>query len=357
MAYTTFAPDDIIEGNVVQGVTSTLFSNNVGSLTAFYTASAQTASDAGVYQWELYNTDPAASTTAEVQFSVAYGHSKGSGSVKQTGASDGHTPTKAVYSQFRNLLLDDPTDSTNFVDGETDASERMYFITMNRARFKQGINAGNWFLHLSGSAGTYGTGNNPLRLMDDSSISNGNTVNGHLVYNIVSGSEANGVFTDGSGNVHHWGLFYPELGILAFNGDKLINGSSAGPQATNGLQLGGANSNNSYDEMNGKLYDALNRGKYFAIRAEEDVSSTHYFVRVKNQQYNYSTNHTYQRTGSNGELNGQLLHTSFIQNPQTYITTVGLYNNMNELLATAKLSKPLLKNFERETTIRVKLDH
>ena len=109
--------------------------------------------------------------------------------------------------------------------------------------------------------------------------------------------------------------------------------------------------------MTRKLYDAINRGKYFAIRAEEDVASTHYFVRVKNTQYNYSTNHSYQRTGSNGELNGQLLHNSFIQNPQTFVTTVGLYNDFNELLAVAKLSKPLLKNFERETTIRIKLDH
>jgi len=34
-----------------------------------------------------------------------------------------------------------------------------------------------------------------------------------------------------------------------------------------------------------------------------------------------------------------------------------LYNNANELLAVAKLSKPLPKNFEREATIRVKLDY
>ena len=353
MAYTNFANDDIIEGNVVQGVTSTLFSGNVGSLTAFHTSSAQTASAAGVYQWELYNANPASSTTAEVQFSIAYGMAKGSGSARQTGATVGLSPTKAVYSQFRNLLLDNPTDTTTFQDEESMGASRMYFLTMNRARFKQGINAGNWFMHLSSSAGHYTT--SVLEIMDDSSVSNGNTVNGHLVYNVVSGSETNGVYTDGSGNTHYWGMFYPELGILAFQGNKFVGDS--GPQSGKGLKLGNPESANAYDEMNGKLYDAINRGKYFAIRAEEDVSSTHFFVRAKNQQYNYSTNHTYQRTGSNGELNGQLLHTSFIQNPQTYITSVGLYNNSNELLAVAKLSKPLLKNFERETTLRVKLDH
>jgi len=355
MAYTVFNDDDVIVGNIVQGVTSTAFTGNVGSVTGVHTASAQTASVAGVYQWELYNANPASDTTAEVQFSIAYGHSKGSGSVRRTGASVGYSPTKAVYSQFRNTLLDNPTDSATFTDAEGDGPQRMYFLSMNRARYKQGVNAGNWEMHLSSSAGHYTT--SVVSLIDDSSTSNGNVVNGHLVYNIVSGSETSGVYLDGSSNTHYWGLFYPELGIYAFNGDKLTGAAAAGPQAGYGLALGSTDSANAYDNMNGKLYDAINRGKYFAIRAEEDVSSTHYFVRVKNQQYNYSTNHTYQRTGTNGEINGQLLHNSFIQNPQTFITTVGLYNIDNELLAIAKLSKPLLKNFERETTIRVKLDH
>jgi hypothetical protein len=111
----------------------------------------------------------------------------------------------------------------------------------------------------------------------------------------------------------------------------------------------GSNVNNNVNEA---LFYAINRGGNFEMRAEEDVTSTHYFVRAKNSQFNYSTNPTYQ-TGSNG----QLRHQSFIQNPQTFITTVGLYNDDNELLAVAKLSKPLLKNFERETTLRVKLDY
>jgi len=45
-----------------------------------------------------------------------------------------------------------------------------------------------------------------------------------------------------------------------------------------------------------------------------------------------------------------------IQDPQAYITTVGLYNNRKELLATAKLSQPLLKNYTREALIKIKLD-
>jgi hypothetical protein len=46
-----------------------------------------------------------------------------------------------------------------------------------------------------------------------------------------------------------------------------------------------------------------------------------------------------------------------INNPQTYITTVGLYNDNNDLLGVAKLSKPLLKDFTKEALVRIKLDY
>jgi hypothetical protein len=42
--------------------------------------------------------------------------------------------------------------------------------------------------------------------------------------------------------------------------------------------------------------------------------------------------------------------------PKVYMTTVGMYNDSNELLAVAKLSKPLLKSFSREAIVKVKLD-
>jgi hypothetical protein len=46
-----------------------------------------------------------------------------------------------------------------------------------------------------------------------------------------------------------------------------------------------------------------------------------------------------------------------INSPQSYITTVGLYNDNNDLLAVAKLSRPLLKDFSKESLVRIKLDY
>jgi hypothetical protein len=46
-----------------------------------------------------------------------------------------------------------------------------------------------------------------------------------------------------------------------------------------------------------------------------------------------------------------------INTPQSYITTVGMYNDTNDLLAVAKLSRPLLKDFTKEALVRIKLDY
>ena len=47
----------------------------------------------------------------------------------------------------------------------------------------------------------------------------------------------------------------------------------------------------------------------------------------------------------------------FINNPQVYITRLGLYNGRGEVVAVANLSTPLLKNFSSEATIKVKLTY
>ena len=68
------------------------------------------------------------------------------------------------------------------------------------------------------------------------------------------------------------------------------------------------------------------------------------------QEFNYTTNSSFIET------DGTLSFSSMNDNPRTYITTIGLYNDNNELLAVAKLSRPLLKDFTKELLVRVKLD-
>jgi hypothetical protein len=103
------------------------------------------------------------------------------------------------------------------------------------------------------------------------------------------------------------------------------------------------------NHISGSVGDA--NGNIFELNSQENISSDYVFVRTRNTEFNYSENPSF-ISGSTGEV----IYNYFINNPQTYITTVGMYNDSNELLAVAKLSKPLNKDFTKEALIRVKLD-
>ena len=82
-----------------------------------------------------------------------------------------------------------------------------------------------------------------------------------------------------------------------------------------------------------------------------ELNSSIYFCRANHNDFNYSSNPTY--------LSGSKLRVknSTVDDPVSYITTVGLYSADNELLAVAKLSEPLKKDPSTELTLRVRLDY
>ena len=101
----------------------------------------------------------------------------------------------------------------------------------------------------------------------------------------------------------------------------------------------------------GRFFEKIESANYFAARREEVITSQHYFCRVPNKEFNFSSNPSF-ATSSDGTFT----QSTFFKNPKTFITQVGLYNDDSELLAVAKLSKPLLKSYSREAIIKVKLD-
>ena len=326
--YTAFTTDDVVEGGN-QRITRGLWSGNVGELTTFFTSSFQSATQKQYY-YEIYNGNPTTSTS-EAQFSVAYGHRLGSGSLS-TGP-DYDAPSKAIYGQYQQTLL--PSTQTQFTFGTANSND-IYAITINRARLKDKLDRGNWELCISGSP----TG--VLRLIDDSGDVNQNSSNDAESYNVVSGSLANGVFS----TTQIFGAVYPHRGVIILNPAALDASASLGTVRTNS---DAQNHNKLFLAISGAA--AANSSNGFQARNEEEVKSTFFFTRVKNAEYNFSNNPSYV-TGSDGDL-GQ---STFIGDPKTYITTVGLYNNDNELLAIAKLSKPILKSFSNEVLVKVKLD-
>ena len=325
--------NDVVENQRVK-VSSGIFSGGTGTLTAFYSSSTQGA-QSGSYV-SVYHSDPSGST-AEIQFDIGYANVNGSGSAgNSTKLTTGGRQTAAMYRQIRNVLLPPNTDEFTFT-GAPSSSDDFYFISFNRARMREKIDPGNWELKL-GSTG--------LKLIDDSGASNNPTVNeGGRVFNIVSGSieTGTGVIKTAAASQPggSFGNFYPDLGMIILSATQLDASAS----------FATARSADSFDNNPAKFFQKLSDGAKFQVRREEEISSTSYFCRVNNKKYNFSANPTY-FTGSDGGF----VQSTFYKDPKVYITTVGMYNDDNELLAVAKLSKPILKSYSREAIIKVKLD-
>lgn len=393
--YTQLTPDDIVEANPTV-VTTGLWSGDTGSLeTALYinTADNQQVQTSGEYYIDVYDKSPT-NELAEVQFSITYGHIFGGGAPTLAITDTANLPTKAIYSQYKNLLLD-PSDTKFSFQGVD--SEHIYIINMQRARIREQLDPGNWQLPLSGANGV-------STFIDDSGQTLGAltaTSKAGRVFAIVSGTldSISGSITS-STNSSTWGvggpgygLVYPDLGIIVLNPNAIgpavgffttSSGASTGSVAsasvttpyylstdltsyTVGKTRPVAPVTRSLTETswdNGNILSTYNHAGLFVslnlatsasvnfkARSAETISSTHYFIRLRNKEYNYSNNPTFYNPD-----NGSLIQSDFRNNPRTYITTVGLYNTQNELLAVAKLSKPVRKSFDEEILLRVRLD-
>ncbi len=344
--FTKFDAVNDIVSNQIETVTGGVWSDGAAGLTTYFTSSNQTVTQRRYYV-DTYQAVPTADG-AETQFSLAYGHALGSGSSAQGSLSD--SPSKAVYSQYKQLLLN-PTD-TRFTTAGSGSTDSIYVVNFKRDRLKERLDAGNFELPLANivsrganATGSITVGSNVITLIDDSAVANPTIGDSGKVYNIVSGSIAGGIHNPQA--PVYYGLSYPDHGVLVLDGKMLDQHLNF---TTNTQSSTGVEGNNHFGLFHSISGSGV-AGREFLARNSEKITSTHYFARIKNAEYNFSNNPSYV-TGSVGELS----QTSFVGDPKTYVTTVGLYNDNQELLAVAKLSKPLLKSFQRESLIRIKLD-
>jgi hypothetical protein len=328
MSFTRYNTEDsvISSETVVRG----LWSGDAYTLNTFFTQSGYTE-----YYLDTYNSNPVTVASSSVQFSIQYGHVSGSGSAPINSAVPGYSPSRVVYGQYRNLIYG--TETTNFsFDNGTSTSDSIYVINVSRARYKESLVPGSLNLTLSGSAGL-------IKLTDDSGTTNlSRFIGENKYYNIISGSSG-AYYATGTPSTYY-GLFFPDLNVIVLNANALSGSGGSNFYVTSSRGATAAN-----NPIN--LYTSLVGGNNFQMNSSETISARYFFTRIKNSEYNYTSN------PSIIDANGNLLYTALINNPQAYITTVGMYNDNNELLAVAKLSKPLVKDFTKEALIRVKLDY
>ena len=310
MAFKRFDPEDFLVSS--DSITAPLWTTGNPTLTTFFTSSVQTAGASGNYYLAVYQTASNVST-AQIQFDIAYADELGSGSALYNPIVPSNSYTKTIYGQYRSLILED--ENADFVFGAGNnvlTGSNFWVLSIERANYKQSLFPGSLNLRLTGPGGTINLTDNSL----DNPINQ--FIGATQVYQLISGSNgtagslANSGYVAGSGS---YGLVFPQLGTILLNPAAISQSIQVSPSRS--FNAPGLNTT--------RLFNAISGAASFALNSQETVTSDYVFVRARNSEFNYSENPSF-ISGSTGEV----IYSSFINQPQTYNTTVGLYNDSHD---------------------------
>lgn len=359
LIYHTIPSSSIITGNIQTQIHG-LF-NASESIDCYTTSSTATASNA--YFYDVYGCNQCDQTP---YFTVTYGNNNGSGST-YTEDTPFDTPSKAIYSQYRLSALDMPeTQFTFYNTGSLETPDDVYVINFYRKSIGDKLDIGNFEINLAELSGSGITnnlhtgsnvqvsGSNPkiISLIDNSSYTDFNYCNEdpYASYDVVSGSLEYGIHDSGTGsistnpNITTYGKVYPTLGVIVLSANRLNNDLSF--NTVTGSNINGDNSFKLYTSISG----AASLGQSMKARREKNFGVKHYFIHIPHDEANYTNNPSY-ISGTNSELKYRCMSNE----PLSYITSIGLYNDEYELLAIAKMSSPIQKSFDDDLLVRIKL--
>ena len=353
---------DSIEKTQLNTVTTKgMFSNNIGNLVTFYSSSISDSIDN--HYTHVYH-EPINSITSSIQFSLSYGHYNGSGS-NDEGGQISDTPTKAIYGQYRNIILGTANGKFNLAGQDTDdiyvlsfqkdrrdtrADYKALEINLAHLSGSEFINGEGFMAAHTGSNVKLGGEGKVLRLISDYAINTNpqRTVpSAPIEYNIVSGSIEDGVYNQSS--PHYYGKLYPSIGVALLDPSKLDVSASFGTVTSR--EIDGKNQLKLFTAISGAAQYTDASGDYLGMkaRATKEELVYHYFINVRGKEFVLSNNPSYydQETG--------LILEDFRDDPKCYITTIGLYDVNRNLIAVAKPSVPEFNSFTDEVMFNVKL--
>lgn len=337
--------------------TNGLFKCDDEKLTTFFTGSSTEKNKK--YYLSVYNKEYNTPESYH-QFDISYCHISGSGSRYVENEQD-LLPAKTMYRKHLVECFGRNTGKFTFKNNKN--GDYFYVIQIDKDLFKDRLDPGNFELCISPLSGSsdqlYNTGSNFTSnqsssifytLIDDSSdtleaVTNTEGIQDY--YYVTSGSLRDGVYGDIEDDA--WGVVFPKLGLIVLDGVVLDQSCSFN---TVTASIDGDNIRKLFVSISGSSSPNAVRtitGSFFARSTEEHLSET-YFCRANYYEFNYSNNYTY-TTGSKGEINNLM----FRREPNTYITSIGLYNRKKELVAIGKLPKPILKNEGTEYIFQVRL--
>ena len=360
-----------------------MWDSTTSNLLTFHTSSTQTTSSQQYY-YEIWSTS-SLTCDDERMFSITYGHISGSGSLYNNSnveITSGDTPSKAIYNQFKHICLDGDEGGLK-LSGSSIPMTHFYAITINRDKFGDKLDPGNFELNLaelsgSGKANNIHTGSNVqvsgsnpkvISLIDDSGDINNNVLDESGISTsvpryIVSGTLSNGVHNPSI--PHCFGIVYPSLGVLLLDADKL--NLSASFNTVTGSNIAGDNSYKLLVSVSGSsaIYSLG-----FNARSIDIKNESHFYVRVPVTKNGYGSNNpTFVLPPDTLDEQAQLPATGLIKysswrarsmsesgKPTVYVTSIGLYDDDLNLIAVAKLNQPLRHDVNEELSITVKLEY
>jgi hypothetical protein len=325
---------------------------------------------------------PYLSSSANHIFDLTVGYSNNSG--LSSSANTQNADKINMYNQMAQVLMGyDATGSIREFDEDGDLSaggtklREVFFVNFARLLQKDEIKKGSFSLEfgVSGSATGASTGslspvtNFGFRVKaSDLSGSNSYLVNSPagdygILYATSSTTDGTSYLTNDQVPV---GLVFYQAGIAVVSGSIFRDTANGGVLATTvndqdgqvGLAepLNTTAGNTGLDfvtgsSISGSCSAIRNRVYNISFNNTTELNSTVYFCRASHNEFNYSSNPTYLQNSKIRVKNESL------DQPVSYITTIGLYSANNELLAVAKTSEPLQKTPDTELVLKVRLDY
>lgn len=260
---------------------------------------------------------------------------------------------KNIYNQMAQVLVGyDATGSVLHFDKDGDLTggskyEDVIIVPFSRLLVKDEIKKGTFSMTL-GVDELYTAPFTDTIEITDASGSDQYFVNSPVgEYGLLYGS-GSAMLTDKSAV----GLLYYQAGIAVLTKDVFSGSLGSGKEDVQMNSTGVFINDLLTGSTNQEIADAFrHRLQNVQFNNTTELNSTIYFCRANHNEFNYSTNPTY--------VSGSAIRvkTNSTDEPIAYITSIGLYNNKNELMATAKLSEPLKKSPSTEFTLRCRLDY
>ena len=307
-----------ISGSIFTLVNNTKFYKNIASSSADI--------DLGGYFETSYDSSPTSSLSTPL-FDMTYGYSTGSSYNVAATTTASQTEKIKVYREMANLLLGNPDAvfSINSVD-----REEAIFVLFKRGIYKDELKKGAVSLTINSAAPTQ------YSASDQGAPS---------AFKQQVGGDYAPLKYNGTGS--EMGQVWYNAGILVLPPD-LMWGAIPVWSGTKTLI------NAQYSSSINQIVDGFRtHTEQISIHNQTNLQSTLYFCRARHSEFNYSSNPTF----VDSDKRIRVTSGSNVLQTRTYVTTVGLYDENDNLIAVGKLNKPVLKSPETEAIFKIRLDY